>query len=87
MKGLMVFLLLVSGAASAKGSIFCEWPGGPGHVTNQTAAKGAHYVGEPFTLVVDSWADWSIQYPFGVNQNLPSVTQAVLFRQHRASTS
>jgi hypothetical protein len=72
MKGLLVVLLLASGAASAKGSIFCEWPGGPDRVTNQSAAKGAHYVGEAFVLGVDSLADWSIQYPNGSNQNLGS---------------
>jgi len=70
MKGLVVFLLLASGAASANGIVFCEWPGGLARVTNLQAAQRAHYVGEPFVLAVDLPADWFIQYNGGPIQNL-----------------
>lgn len=68
MKGLIAFLLLASGAASANGVVFCEW--GLGYVTNLQAAQKAHYVGEPFVLGVSLGADWSIQYNSGPIQNL-----------------
>lgn len=70
MKILIALFLLTSGAASANGVVFCEWPGGPARVQNPQAAYGAHYVGEPFALVVDLPADWFIQHPFGQIQNL-----------------
>ena len=70
MKGLIVFLLLASGAASANGSVFCPWSGVTDPVLNRGAASGPHYVGEPFVLMVDRVADWSVQYPNGAVQNL-----------------
>jgi hypothetical protein len=71
MKGLIVSaLLLASGAASANGSVFCEWPGGVQNVTNLSSAIKAHYVGEPFVLGVNLPADWFIQYNNGPIQNL-----------------
>jgi PKD repeat protein len=71
MKGLIVSLsLLASGAASANGLVFCEWPGGLQNVTNHSAASRAHYVGEPFVLAVTRPADWFIQYNNDPIQNL-----------------
>jgi len=71
MKGLIVsLLLLASGAASANGLVFCEWPGGVQNVTNLSSAQRAHYVGEPFVLGVVLPADWFVQYNGGAIQNL-----------------
>lgn len=67
MKLLTAFLLLASGAASANGSVFCDWPGGLQNVTNMSAAQGAHYVGEPFKLGFSLPADWSIEYNGEIN--------------------
>lgn len=67
MKLLTAFLLLASGAASANGTVICDWPNGVLHVTNMSAATGAHYVGEPFKLGFDWSADWSIEYNGQIN--------------------